>query len=102
MIEINKVELAKKILEKESFIVLFFSKYCDMCDKEKKILDFHLSNYFAISVDDDVDLFIQYYNLDVMPELRVYKEGDVEWVKANIITPDEIGVIKHYESCIKS
>lgn len=98
MIEIDKVELAKKIIGKENFIVLFFSKLCDVCETEKTILNYHLTNYYGICVDGDEDFFIKYYNLDLLPELRVYRYGDVVWSKTNIIQPDEIGVIKNHES----
>ncbi len=98
MIEIDKVELAKKIRNKENFIVLFFSKFCDSCNVEKDILNYHITNYHGVCVDGDEDMFMEYYKLDLLPDLRVYRYGEVVWSKTNIIKPEEIGVIKNHES----
>lgn len=96
--KIDKVELARKILEKENFIILFYSEYCETCEKQKKLLDSHKINYFSICCDDDEDFFIDWYKIDIIPVLQVYRFGNMVWSKENILSQEDLGVVSRYDS----
>lgn len=97
MISINKVELAKKITSKENFTIMFYSEYCDKCHDQIENFKKHDINCYSINVDNDEDFFIEWYKLDVMPEVQVYRFGNKIWSKENVLNEADLATVKEYE-----
>lgn len=92
MITLNTID----DLESGDKIVLFYSKYCKTCEAEMTILDAKKISYFGICCDDDPNLYIEKFGVDLIPELRIYENGKVVWKKADLLKPEEVEFVLQY------
>ena len=99
MIDITLEEFESK-LPTDKMLVMFYSDICEKCKIQKEILDYHKIKYYGIVCDEDPELFITKYNVDMVPEIRFYECGDMIWNRINAIRPEDLDMIKLYEKSI--
>lgn len=75
-------------------LVLFHSIHCKVCEKQEELFKKNFIKYVSIECDDDPDYFIKTFDLDVMPETRIYKDDEIVWKKTNLTNDDDIKFIK--------
>jgi glutaredoxin len=84
---------------KENFngIILFVSEHCKVCEKQKELFDKLKIKYTKVVCDDDPDYWIKNYNIDVLPETRIYEFGKSVWSRVDIIqNDDDIKFLENY------
>jgi glutaredoxin len=97
MIDITKEELELKINNKDNFIVYFNSLYCDDCIEGKKLLQSKNVECFSVCVDNEEEYFMEMYKLDVIPEVRSYRFGNVVWSHLGKLDEQIAEVTKRHE-----
>lgn len=66
-------------ISKKDGIYLFASSECKKCEQQKKLMT-HIS-YTLIECELDPELIYQNYNVDLIPVVRVYKNGEIVFEK---------------------
>lgn len=76
-------------------IYLFASTHCNKCSELKeKIKNI---KYQLVDCDVDPEFIYKNYNVDLIPCVRVYKDGMVIYEKLLVMNPNEIEQLKTYE-----
>lgn len=96
MIYISVEDFKAKIENKESFIVLFHSALCDKCEKQIEMLEKNSIQFVSIECDSNPEQVMTECDVDMIPEIRVYRHGIQLWNKINLTTLDDIEVLKNH------
>lgn len=76
-------------------IYLFASAHCNKCSELKEKIK--NVKYQLVDCDVDPDFIYKNYNVDLIPCVRVYKDGLIIYEKLLVMNPDEIERLKEYE-----
>jgi glutaredoxin-related protein len=76
-------------------IYLFASAHCRKCSEQKEMMK--NVKYQIVECDDDPEFIYKNYNVDLIPCVRVYKDGIVVYEKIMVMTKEEIEQLKNYE-----
>jgi hypothetical protein len=86
----------KETFKNISGIVLFKSGSCSICKKEVELFDKVLKSYIQIDCENDPDYFITNHGLDLLPEVRIYEDGNVVWKKTDFVSEEDIQFLINY------
>lgn len=76
-------------------IYLFASAHCRKCSEQKEMMK--NVKYEIVECDDDPEFIYKNYNVDLIPCVRVYKDGLVAYEKILVMNKEEIEQLKNYE-----
>lgn len=79
-------------------VVLFHSVHCKVCEKQEDLLKKNYIKYVSVECDDDPEYFIKTFEMDVMPETRIYENSICVWKKINITEESDIKFLKDYQN----
>lgn len=92
----NNKDFQAYIDSKPSGVVMFYSEYCKVCEKQMEILDKNSVEYVAVCCDDDPEYFIKNHDVDLIPVLRIYEFGISVWQRLDMISTEDLEFIKKY------
>lgn len=76
-------------------IYLFASVHCRKCSEQKEMMK--NVNHQVVDCDDDPEFVYKNYGVDLIPCVRVYKDGVVIFEKLLVMNKNEIEQLKNYE-----
>ena len=79
-----------------SGIVVFYSAYCKVCEKQIELFEKVLKKFDKVECDDDPGYFIDSHGIDNLPETRIYENGSVVWKKIDFTSEEDLEFLRNY------
>jgi len=86
----------KETFKNISGIILFKSGSCKKCQLEVELFDKVLKSYSQVDCEEDPEYFIADHGLDLVPEVRIYENGNIVWKKTDFVSEEDIQFLINY------
>lgn len=79
-----------------SGIILFYSNQCKVCSVQKELYEKVLKKFDSVDCFEDPNYYIENFDIDVLPETRIYENGKVVWKKIDLTSEEDLNFLKGY------
>lgn len=86
----------KNSISSYSGIILFYSNQCKVCSVQKELFSKVLKKFDSVDCMEDPNYFIENFDIDVLPETRIYENGKVVWKKTDLTSEEDLNFLKGY------
>lgn len=71
-------------------IIIYHKERCSLCKRYLMLLEDYDFNYYVLNTSEHKDLFKKYKMSMFLPETRIYKKGELIYIKSGVLYNKQI------------